>query len=240
MTLEQSIRNLVAAKGYKMADIAAKMGVTQSNLLASIRRNPKLSTILELSRAIGCSITDIIQPTNNSTGVGLTIINGVTYKLTPAEEQDIQLPAYNDHQELRAVIRQFVKLNAQEGASSGAICGMVDLIEVFTLMYDHHHNVLHLVLCYGRGETIMLDYDLSVDGNPVDTGELANQVIADIEGAVIDKYRERQNAICVDFLERIETDVKAKTQLENNSLKRMPNEKAAIINDILARHQDNN
>ena len=207
MSLENTFRDIIAAKGYRMSDIAAKMGVTQSNLVASLRKNPKLSTILYLAEAVGCSVTDLLQPAStNSSALGLAVIDGVTYKMTRADSYLVQLPVYTDHQELRSAIRKFVTKNTKNESGNDVLCGMVDSIEFFTLFFDATNAVYHLALCYAAQQTMTIDYDLLEFGEPLDVESLLEQMITDIENAVVTKLTSESRQVTNYYTNLIKKD----------------------------------
>ena len=189
MDLENTIRTILAEKGYRMSDIASKMGVTQSNLVASIRKNPKLSTILDLANALGCSVTDLLQPkTLNNGALGIAVIDGVTYQLSKPDYSCMQLPVYTDHQELRYDIREFVRRQVTNDSGNRVVCGLVESVEFFTLFFDAPNAVFHLALCYEKGKTMTFDYRIGDFDEPVNIESLYGRIITDIEQAVVNQF----------------------------------------------------
>ena len=70
--------------------------------------------------------------------------------------------------------------------------GIVETMELFCLLYDGYNGVFHLSLCYGGGKTMTLSYDRlefcdaskDVDGGVWDVGQVTEEIINDLEGAV--------------------------------------------------------
>lgn len=217
MDLEGTIRDIIATKGYRMSDVASRMGVTQSNLVASLRKNPKLSTIIDLSNAIGCSITDILQPTSNSNrALGIAIVDGVTYRLTKADPSTVQIPVYTDHQELRREIRRFVSQHIEE-SGDGVNMGIVDYLELYTLLYNPSCRMFHLALYYSQEQTIVRNYDLLKYGKPTDVESLLSQIIADIESAATVILEERKSRAFEQYVKAVNSSISDSADLPQDS-----------------------
>lgn len=54
----QTLERLMARRGYLQADLAEKAGLSQSQIskLLNGKREPKLSTLMALAKALGCSL----------------------------------------------------------------------------------------------------------------------------------------------------------------------------------------
>ena len=89
--MESRIRELVKAKGLRMSDLANRCGMTQSNLISSIRSNPKLSTLELIAEALGIKVSDIIDPERAINEMGIVVIDGQTYVLSKPSPKVVQL-----------------------------------------------------------------------------------------------------------------------------------------------------
>ena len=148
-----------------------------------------MSTILDLANALGCSVTDLLQPkTLNNGALGIAVIDGVTYQLSKPDYSCMQLPVYTDHQELRYDIREFVRRQVTNDSGNRVVCGMVESLEFFTLFFDAPNAVFHLALCYEKGKTMTFDYRIGDFDEPVNIESLYGRIITDIEQAVVNQF----------------------------------------------------
>ena len=106
--MEQRIRKILSAKGLKMSDLANRVGMGQSNLVKSIKSNPKLSTLEDICVALGIEMTELLGGKEEKSD-GVIVLNGETYTLYKPKTRTAQIKVYNDYQELRSNIRDFVK-----------------------------------------------------------------------------------------------------------------------------------
>lgn len=56
-----NIKKICREKGIKLSDIAKKMGITSESLSRSINGNPKLSTLIEISKALDVDIKYLFE-----------------------------------------------------------------------------------------------------------------------------------------------------------------------------------
>lgn len=190
--MEQRIRKILSAKGLKMSDLANRVGMGQSNLVKSIKSNPKLSTLEDICVALGIEMTELLGGKEEKSD-GVIVLNGETYTLYKPKTRTAQIKVYNDYQELRSNIRDFVKKSLKT-KELGSIGGMVEDFEYFTLLYDYNaedtsvFEKFYITLQYGKGKTWTYMYDTSefIDSNEeTDTKTLTECIINDIEGKVL-------------------------------------------------------
>lgn len=190
--MEQRIRKILSAKGLKMSDLANRVGMGQSNLVKSIKSNPKLSTLEDICVALGIEMTELLGGKEEKSD-GVIVLNGETYTLYKPKTRTAQIKVYNDYQELRSNIRDFVKKSLKT-KELGSIGGMVEDFEYFTLLYDYNaedtsvFENFYITLQYGKGKTWTYMYDTSeyIDSNEeTDTKTLTECIINDIEGKVL-------------------------------------------------------
>ena len=200
--MEQRIRKILSAKGLKMSDLANRFGMGQSNLVKSIKSNPKLSTLEDICVALGIEMTELLGGKEEKSD-GVIVLNGETYTIYKPKTRTAQIKVYNDYQELRSNIRDFVKKSLRT-KELGSIGGMVEDFEYFTLLYDYNaedtsvFEHFYITIQYGKGKTWTYSYDTSeyMDSNEgTDTKTLTEYIINDIEGKVLSELGLEYNYI---------------------------------------------
>ena len=200
--MEQRIRKILSAKGLKMSDLANRVGMGQSNLVKSIKSNPKLSTLEDICVALGIEMTELLGGKEEKSD-GVIVLTGETYTLNKPKTRTAQIKVYNDYQELRSNIRDFVKRSLKT-KELGSIGGMVEDFEYFTLLYDYNaedtsvFEHFYITIQYGKGKTWTYSYDTSeyMDSNEgTDTKTLTEYIINDIEGKVLSELGLEYNYI---------------------------------------------
>ena len=200
--MEQRIRKILSAKGLKMSDLANRVGMGQSNLVKSIKSNPKLSTLEDICVALGIEMTELLGGKEEKSD-GVIVLNGETYTIYKPKTRTAQIKVYNDYQELRSNIRDFVKKSLRT-KELGSIGGIVEDFEYFTLLYDYNaedtsvFEHFYITIQYGKGKTWTYSYDTSeyMDSNEgTDTKTLTEYIINDIEGKVLSELGLEYNYI---------------------------------------------
>lgn len=193
--MEDKIRAILKAKGLRMADLANRVGMGQSNLVASIRKNPKLSTLEDICVALGVEMSELLGGKVEKSE-GLIVINGETYAISKPNTRTAQFPIYTDYSVLREDVKSFIKTKVKL-RKSGSLCGMVEDFEFFTLSYDYDveegaipYDRFFLTLCYGNKQVSSFHYDVYEYNNPNDEMEwdvqaVSTVIINDIEGYVL-------------------------------------------------------
>ena len=194
--MENRIKAILKDKGLRMADLAARVGMGQSNLIASIRNNPKLSTLEEICKALGVELVELFGGKSEK-NEGVIILNGETYAVSKPATRTVQLPCYTDYTVLRNDIKRFIR-SSIKGPRAASICGMVEDFEFFTLVYDRDSPVetdtylyekFTLTICYGAKQTWLRQYDLleyNQDGQAKwDFPAVTSDIISNIEGYVL-------------------------------------------------------
>lgn len=198
--MENRIKSILKDKGLRMADLANRVGMGQSNLIASLRNNPKLSTLEEICKALGIEMAELFGGKAEK-GNGIVLLNGETFVVSKPATRNVQLPCYTDYSVLRNDIKRFVKTCVNEKVV-GSTCGMVEDYEFFTLTYDYDDSrnpagILYekfiLSICHGNKQTWVKVYDLyeffQKDITQWDIPSVTNEIIDDIEGYVLGKLR---------------------------------------------------
>lgn len=192
INVEENLRGICRRKGLRLSDVAERVGCGQSNLVSSVKGNPKLSTLQDIANALGVSVAELLTMRPDS-ALGLVVIDGQTYQLTKPAVSSVQLPSYARHDTLREEVKAFI-MDCVNGSESASKMGLVDTMEVFSLIYDAKASKFLLSLCYSDGQTITSVYDKlefcnwghvgSEDDAVWDISTLTGEIINDIEGLV--------------------------------------------------------
>ena len=191
-SIEKNIKDICRLKGLTLTDVANRMGVNPSNLLTSIKGNPKLSTLQDIADALQISISELLTKRPEK-AQGIAIIDGQTYQVSKPSSAIVQLPSYTQYDVLRKEVKAFIKdcIGGNEFASK---MGLVETMEVFSLVYDPSDSKFILSLCYSDGRTATCTYDKYEFCNwnkddtketvPWNVPEITQEIINDIEGYV--------------------------------------------------------
>ena len=195
--IEKNLKDICRAKGLTVTDVANRMGADPSNLLSSIKGNPKLSTLQDIADALQISISELLTRRPEK-ATGVAIIDGQVFQVSKPAANMVQLPVYGRYDDLRDAIRVFVK-NVLEKKQNDSMMGMVEAFEVFSLLYDAHDPCFFVSLCYADGRMMTFSYHKLEYGDwkNEETGEviewdiqyLTEDIINDIEGAVPQKLQ---------------------------------------------------
>lgn len=195
--IEQNLRELVKAKGLKLSDIADRMGTTVSNLLSSVKGNPTVSKLEDIASALQVSVSELLTKRPDS-AQGLVIIDGQTYQLSKPAAATVQLPYFARYDRLREEVKDFIK-KCVDSAEPASQMGMVETMEVFSLVYDPAAAKFFLSLCYADGKTLTNVYDKFefCDWKEGDSdaaaawnlADLTEEIINDLEGWVPSKLQ---------------------------------------------------
>lgn len=197
--MELRIKELLQEQGLRMADLADRMGMNQSNLVRSLSTNPKLSTLQDVAKALNVQMHELFTPNLPSKPNGITSIGGRTYAMVEMPSV-VQVPLYNNYAELRKDVGNFIanRIRIREGHTN-AFCAYVGGYELMSLVYDRAETKFILTLYYGDMESETYFYDRMEyakwkDGNeqePVwDIEQMTLDIISDIENVVPFKFGE--------------------------------------------------
>ena len=197
INVEENLREICRRKGLRLSDVADRVGAGQSNLINSVKGNPKLSTLQDIANALNISVSELLTMRPNA-AEGIVIIGGQTFQLSKPAASTVQLPAFDRYDALRGEIREFVK-KAIEGAETVSKMGLLETMEVFSLVYDPNAATFYLSLCYADGKTYTVTYDKLEycdwkDGDTEKTvkwtlSDITTDIINDIEGVVPSKLQ---------------------------------------------------
>ena len=194
-----NLKTICRSKGLSLTDVANRMGTSPSNLLSSVKGNPTISKIQDIADALNISVSELLTMRPNA-AEGIVIIGGQTFQLSKPAASTVQLPAFDRYDVLRDEIREFVK-KAIEGAETMSKMGLLETMEVFSLVYDPNAAKFYLSLCYADGKIYTLTYDKFEycdwkDGDTDETvkwtlADITTDIINDIEGVVPSKLQEK-------------------------------------------------
>jgi len=197
--LEKNLREICKRKGLRLSDIADRVGTSQSNLVSSVKGNPTISRLQDIASALQVSISELLtlHPEKAS---GIVVLDGQTFQISRPNANVVQIPQYERYDIFRNEISTFIR-GCIEGEETKSKMGMLESFEVFSLVFDYHKQVFHLSLCYGDGKTLTCSYDkleFCGDWRDDDTEEtvrwdtdyLIQEIINDLEGAVISKLEQ--------------------------------------------------
>ena len=199
INVEENLREICRRKGLRLSDVADRVGAGQSNLINSVKGNPKLSTLQDIADALNISVSELLTMRPNA-AEGIVIIGGQTYQLSKPAASTVQLPTFDRYDALRDEIREFVK-KAIEGAETVSKMGLLETMEVFSLVYDPNAAKFYLFNDTAAAKIYTLTYDKFEycdwkDGDTDETvkwtlADITTDIINDIEGVVPSKLQEK-------------------------------------------------
>lgn len=191
-SIETNLKEICRRKGLSLTDVANRMGTSPSNLLSSVKGNPTISKLEDIAEALQVSIAELLTKRPEK-ALGLVTIDGHTYQLSKPSASAVQIPTFDRYDVLRKEVEQFIRKSIQTD-ETGSKMGMVETMEIFSLVYDHHAGKFILSLCYADGKTATLSYDKLeyCDWRERDTDEtfrwslreVSDDIINDLEGYI--------------------------------------------------------
>ena len=182
--MELRVKELLKQKGLRMADLADRVGINQSNLQKSLSGNPTIQTLQDVADALNVQLgelfpSSVMTPTTKS----LMIMDGRTYGIVPMQNI-VHIPHYTYFPKLHDDVKVFIG-NTLRTDTTGSICGIVDAFELFCLSFNKHDRVFTLSLCYDNAKMLTYCYDVLEYGpEKVEEEQLLNNVLNDISSAV--------------------------------------------------------
>ena len=183
--VEQNLREIAKAKGLKLSDIADRVGTTVSNLLSSVKGNPTVSKLEDIAAALQVSVSELLTKRPEA-AQGIVIIGGQTYQISKPATAVVQIPTYDRYDALREEMKEFIKKAIEDEHASSKV-GLLETMEVFSLVYDPNAAKFYLTLCYADGKTSTLTYDKFeyCDWKDGDTDETVKWTLADVSEDII-------------------------------------------------------
>lgn len=195
ISIEQNLREICKRKGIKLSDIAERMGTGQSNLMTSLKGNPTISKLEAIAAALQINVTELLtmRPVKAQ---GIAIINGQAYQFTKPAASTVQIPCFDRYDILREEIKDFIRKSV-DGSKLNSKMGMLETMEVFSLVYDPENSKFFLSLCYADGRIQTCSYDKmefctwkeedTEETVQWDLVDVTQEIINDIEGYVPQK-----------------------------------------------------
>jgi len=147
------VKELCKKRGLTLSQLADKMGVSLSNLSASLNGNPTLERLEDIAKNLGVDVYDLFQKPSETSGIlGLVDINGETFKITTAEEWLavsekipwlLNIPTYNKDSDLIKDLRDFIKTGIKKKDRS-SLFGRFGTAEIFILSRAPHEEYDHI------------------------------------------------------------------------------------------------
>ena len=190
--LEQNLRDISKQKGLTLTDVANRMGTSPSNLLSSIKGNPTISKLEDIAAALQVSVAELLT-LRPEKAQGIVLIDGAAYQISKPSTSVVQIPIYQRYDILRDRLRRFIA-NAIASDQPSSMVGILESLELFSLVYDTASQRFLLTLCYSGSKVHTTAYDKfeycdwskseSQDDAPWDLPEITDEIINDIEGYV--------------------------------------------------------
>ena len=76
--MELRIKDLLQEQGLRMSDLADRLGTNQSNLTKSLAKNPTLSTLEDVAKALKVEMHELFTPNIPSRPTGIAVVGGRT------------------------------------------------------------------------------------------------------------------------------------------------------------------
>ena len=190
--IEENLKALCRAKGLTLTDVANRIGTSPSNLVNRVKGNPTISTIEDIAAALNVSVSELLTKAPEK-AQGIAFIDGQAYQLSKPAVSTVQIPPYDRYDVLREEIETFIK-KCVDGSEPASKMGLVETMEIFSLVYDAKEFRFLLSLCYSDGQTLTNTYDkleycnwdknASEEDASWDIATLTDEIINDIEGRV--------------------------------------------------------
>lgn len=195
--IEKNLKEICRQKGLTITDVANRMGTSPSNLLSSVKGNPTISKLQDIANALQVSVSELLTMRPEK-AQGIAIIDGKAFQLSLPAFSTVQLPIYDRYDTLREEIKVFIR-KCVEGSEHASKMGLVETMEVFSLVYDPDGAKFFLSLCYADGKTLTNAYDKfeycnwdkskAEDDAPWDLACITEEIINDLEGWVPQKLK---------------------------------------------------
>ena len=196
-SIEHNLKEICRQKGLTLTDVANRMATSPSNLLSSVKGNPTISKLQDIANALQVSVSELLTKRPDK-ALGIAIIDGKAFQLSNPASSTVQLPIYDRYDTLREELKAFIK-NCIGGSEHATKMGLVETMEVFSLVYDPDAGKFFLSLCYADGKTLTNAYDKyeycnwdkskAEDDASWDLACITEEIINDIEGCVPTKLQ---------------------------------------------------
>ena len=186
-SMQLRIKEILKERGMKMTELAAKVGIDQSNLTKSLDGNPTLSRLEEIAKALGLPVRELLPDAPPVSPAGVLDIGGRRFALVPMPEMaETKADTLPDAPEMtpEALKKEICNL-VQQGSSSNnqqAFCGSL-LGHRIVVLYDEACKVYMWLLWHNDGKVSCHGYTRYFDideGDVRRTMEWDGDTLADI------------------------------------------------------------
>lgn len=139
--MELKVEEILKNKGMRMAELAAKLNIDQSNLTKSLEGNPKLSRLKEVASALDVSVRELFPEEAPNLAAGVLTMGSRHFALVPVDVPE-NPHIFNSTQFFRSV-EAFI-LRCLETSGIISLCGMYEGKYPFGLVYDAESRKLFL------------------------------------------------------------------------------------------------
>ena len=92
LNMEEKIQQILKEKGMRMANLAAKLGVNQSNLSKKLKNDPKVSLIERIASALDVPVSTFFPDQHLADQAGVLDMGGKRFVIVPLPEGTKQKP----------------------------------------------------------------------------------------------------------------------------------------------------
>lgn len=85
--MQLKVKELLKQRGMKMVELAAKVGVDQSNLSKSLDGNPTLSRLEDIAKVLGVHVKDLLPDAPPASPAGVLDMGGKRFALVPLPDE---------------------------------------------------------------------------------------------------------------------------------------------------------
>ena len=139
--MELRINQILQDRGMKLSDLAEKMGVDQSNLKRSLEKNPSLSRLEEVAKALDVNIQDLFPYKPSALSMGVLKMGDRHFSLVP---MDVSEPPYVfNYDEFYKKVEDFIRQYLKNGKTI-SLCGVYKGFCPVSLIYDGESKNMYL------------------------------------------------------------------------------------------------
>ena len=182
--MKLKINEILKERGMRMADLAKKLNVDQSNLSTSLKGNPKLSTLADVASALGVEVQELFPETKPSFTAGTLQMGDKHYVLVPVEVSE--KPFIFRSERFLEEVERFT-LRCIRDRKTIYICGLYEGYYPFALLNDSKSGHLLFSFCPEGDDyrTTVYDPQKMYASNNLYTDELvANYIARDIKNDI--------------------------------------------------------
>jgi len=155
--MELKVEEILKTKGLKMADLAARLNVDQSNLTKSLEGNPRLSRLKEVAAALDVSVRDLFSETEPSLKEGLLRVGDRFFALVPVVMSE-EANTFNRSRFYKEAY-EFILKCMKNRDRTFSFCGLYGGICPFALTYDCKSQRFLFSFCPTGGHYETWPYD---------------------------------------------------------------------------------